>query len=336
MATLPTKAFPRRERTVCSVVLRPYCSNACVFCRPLWQDARMPRKEWQKQLADASRALKEFRKEGFEKIDISGGDPLEFSGLPAFVRQARRLGFSWIRVSTNGVRLADKTFARRLLASGVDAFRIPLYGASEDVHDKVTRAAGSFRATVRGIKNIRKSGSCRLLLTSLLLQQTKGVLEDTFDLMYALGCDDVYFAPAFVSNDDYSYYDPQKYQGRYWRRLLRHALRRRRPIRFCDVPFCVLGFDNDFTDNAQKPAFLGSYFQPSGGQETGVPDLPRYRRKIKVKICAHCIAAGKCDGFLVNDILRYGIGNLKAVRPGRGALAEGRGQALVIPAHKRS
>ncbi|MDD5537699.1 MAG: radical SAM protein [Candidatus Omnitrophica bacterium] len=335
MATPPSKSSSiplKRERTVCSVVLRPYCSSACVFCRPLWQDSRMPRKEWQKQLADASRALKEFRREGFEKIDVSGGDPLEFLGLPAFIREARRLGFRWIRVSTNGVRLADKAFARRLVASGVDAFRIPLYGADHNVHDKVTRATGSFQATVRGIKNIKRSGAPQVLLTSLLLQQTKNVLEDTFDLMYALGCDDLYFAPAFVSNDDYSYYVPQKFQGRYWRRLLRHALRLRRPVRFCDVPFCVLGFDNDFTDNTQKPAFLGSYFQPSGGQKTAVPDLPRYRRKIKVKICAHCAAAGRCDGFLVNDILRYGIGNLKPVRPDKRALAS----ALVIPAHKRS
>lgn len=276
----------------------------------------MNAKDWKDSVRNAYVSLRDFRRMGFRKIEISGGDPLEFGGLPEFILEARRLGFNWVRVSTNGVRLAEKKFSLRLQKSGVDAFRIPLYGPSGKVHDSVTRSAGSFDLVLKGVRNIKK-GPSKLFLTSLLLRQTKHVLAGTFDLMHRLECDDLVFAPVFVSNDDYSYYIPHKYQGHYFRKLLKHAVRTGMPLRFRDLPYCVLGFDNDFTDNRHGPAFLGKHFQPVAGQRTSRPDLPRYRRKIKVKICANCPASSRCDGFLVNDILKFGIGKLKRVQTGR-------------------
>ena len=313
-----TPAVPLgRKKSVCSVVLRPRCTNACIFCTPRQQDNAYTRKEWSDSIRNAHEAIREFRAAGFDKLEVSGGDPLEYRGLPELIKDARRLGFAWIRVSTNGVRLSDRRFAQALLKSGVDIFRIPLYGADAGRHDMVTGAPGSFDATVRGIRNIKSSGGARLLLTSLLLKQTKDALIPIFDFIHELGCDDLYFSPAFISNEESSFYIPYIHQGIYFRRLIKHAIRRRRHLRFRNIPYCVLGFYNDFTDNQGDPAFLGSRFQPSYGQETSVPDLPRYRRKIKVKICAHCVVSRHCDGFLVNDILRFGVKSLEPIVSGQ-------------------
>jgi MoaA/NifB/PqqE/SkfB family radical SAM enzyme len=258
-------------------------------------------------------SIEEFKKANYTRIEISGGDPLEYRKLPQLIKTLRENGFQWIRISTNGVRLSNDTFVTKLLKYKVDVFRIPLYGSNERVHDCVTRTKGSFNHTLKGIKNLKKIKGIKVLLTSLLLKQNAHNLTQLFDLMHAMGCNDLYFAPVFISNGDFSYYIPYKMQGYFFRKLLKHAFKTHQSIRLMDVPYCVIGFDNDFTENTQKPAHLGSRFEPSLCQRTKIPNVPRYRLKAKIKICRECSLAYKCAGFLVNDILRFGIGNIKPI-----------------------
>ncbi|NTV28951.1 MAG: radical SAM protein [Candidatus Omnitrophica bacterium] len=321
------KADPVINHEVGSVVLRPYCSNHCVFCRPLNEDSRLNRPALETMEKMAYAAISELRSQGYEKIEVSGADPLEYDGLPEYIKAVRQGGFSWVRVSTNGVRLADRHFTGALLDSGVDVFRIPLYGSRASVHDSVTREPGSFESVVRGIKNLQRSGKTKILLTSLILKQNCLDLLGIFDLMGDLGCDDLYFSCAFVSNGDFSYYVPQKLLGPFVSKLIEHSAKRGRKVRFVDMPFCVVGYDNNFTRNSGLPAHLASGFGVPGHQKTEMPDLPNYRKKIQAAFCKGCEVANKCEGLLMHDILRYGSGALSPViqkkspvRSSRGAL----------------
>lgn len=303
------------NREVCSVVLRPYCSNNCIFCRPLGENSLMPEAELRKMEEDLYEAIEEFCKKGYTYIEVSGGDPLEYSKIAQLVKVLREKGFKTIRISTNGVKLSDTKFVDELLEYGIGIFRIPLYGSQAKIHDSITRAKGSFYKTVRGIKNVKKkSKNTEILLTSLLLKQNAHNLIPIFDLMHNLGCDDVYFTPPFISNNDYSYYIPYQLQGYFFRKLIKYALKVGRFIRFKEVPYCVIGFNNDFTENSGLPAHLGKKFQPLPYARTEVIDLPFYRKKIKVDICKQCAVSYKCDGFLLNVISRYGYGNLKPIK----------------------
>ena len=303
------------EQKVCSIVLKPYCSNCCVFCRPLQEDSRLPSAALDQLDKDTFLAIEEFAKEGFRSIEVSGGDPLEYRKIFEVLGSLRDHGFRWIRISTNGVKLSDHGFADRLLKYGVNVFRIPLYGPCAEIHDSVTRAKGSFDSTVEGIRYLKKKAKkTKILLTCLLLKQNALSLNDTFDLMVRLGCDDLYFATPYISNKEPQlYYIPHKLQNPFFARLIKHAQSLRRPIKLKDVPYCVLGSDNDFSDNTGRPAYLGARFQPPPHVRTGETNLPSYREKIKLPMCSECAVSGKCHGLIKNDVLRYGTGDLKPV-----------------------
>ncbi|PIQ88756.1 MAG: hypothetical protein COV72_06750 [Candidatus Omnitrophica bacterium CG11_big_fil_rev_8_21_14_0_20_42_13] len=304
---------PNKE--FCSIIISPYCSNNCVFCRPQGTSNKISPYELSKLEQDISASIKEFRKKGYNRIEISGADPLEYGKLPELITTLNTNGYKWIRISTNGVKLSDINFTKTILKKKVDILRIALYGSTAPIHDSVTGAKGSFNQTIEGIKNIKKAAKhTKILLTSLLLKQNALNLNSIFDLMHNLGCDDLYFSPVFISNGDYSYYIPHKMQGHFLRKLIKHALKSKKKIRFRETPFCIIGYDNDFTNNKGKVAHLGSKFQPLTQHRTKVIDLPSYRKKIKINICKNCSVSYKCDGFLMNDILKYGSGNLKAVK----------------------
>lgn len=300
------------NKEVCSILLQPHCGNNCIFCRPLGENSKKSAQELANLDKRISEAIEEFRKNDYTNIEVSGADPLEYKKLPYLIKILRQKGFKWIRISTNGVKLSNINFTERILKYGVDVFRIPLYGSNDRIHDSVTRIKGSFKHTTKGIKNIKKR--VRILLISLLLKQNMYNLNQIFDLMHDLCCDDLYFAPVFISNGDYSYHIPPALQGPIFRKLIRHALKRQLPIRINDTPYCIIGFDNKFTSNLGKPAHLGTKFQPSEYQRTKFLDIPKYRLKIKVKMCKKCDVSYKCDGFLLNDILRYGIGNISPLK----------------------
>lgn len=302
------------NKVYCSVLFQTYCSNDCIFCGPSGQDRRKPRHEVLVEMErSAYAAIKELRGQGYERIEVSGHDPLEYEHLPEYITALRKAGFKWVRVSTNGVRLSDAGFARKLLKSKVDLFRIPIYGKSPETHDAITRTKGSFDKTIKGIKNIKKEGG-RVLLTSLLFRQNALELKQIFDLMYELKCDDLYFSPVFISNNDYSYYIPHKLQLPFFRSLVRHASKQGREVKFRDVPYCVIGFDNDFTNNQWQPAHLARGSEVAPYYKTETLDLPRYRQKAHLDLCKACAVKEKCDGFLVNDILMYDVRGLEPIK----------------------
>jgi len=303
------------NKKACSILLKTYCSNNCIFCSPDPSKNRLKNKQLNKLKKDIHDSIIEFKSEKYRSIEISGGDPLEYGYLADLIKTLRQNGFKRIRISTNGVRLRDIKLTKEILKCGVDIFRVPIYGSTPQIHDSVTQTENSFKHTISGIKNIKKiNNTTKILLISLLLKQNASDLIYIFDLMNELGCDDLYFAPPFISNGNYSYYIPHKLQGYFFRKLIKHAQNTKHQLYLRDTPYCVIGFDNDFLTNTGKVAHLGSRFQPRGHQKTNVIDLPLYRKKTKIEMCKKCAVAHKCDGFLINDIIRYGIGSLKPLR----------------------
>ena len=302
------------NKSYCSFVFSCNCSQDCIFCGPLGQ-YRFKSEEYLLQVRDrAYAAIKEFRDGGYDKIEVSGLDPIEFEGLAEYIGALRSAGFKWVRISTHGSRLSDIGFARKLLKENVDLFRIPLYGATAQAHDAITRTRGSFDRTVQGIRNIKAIGGTKVLLTSLLFRQNCLELCRIFDLMVELGADEMYFSPVLISNNDYSYYIPSKFQGPFFQKLVRHAAQRHRRVEFKDVPYCVFGFDNDFVNNQWQPAHLAQGSQVAEVYRTFIQDLPRYRMKAQVAMCKACAVNDKCDGFLVNDLKRFDLKGLKPVK----------------------
>ncbi len=68
-------------------------------------------------------------------IQISGGEPTLRDDLPAIIALGRELGFEFIQLNTNGLRLAqDPSFAKSLKDAGLSSVFLQFDGISDDVY----------------------------------------------------------------------------------------------------------------------------------------------------------------------------------------------------------
>ncbi len=99
--------------------------------------------------------LTEARDRGiFEGLILSGAEVTIFDDLERYIGFASSLGcFRTIQIQTNGRRLGDREYLKRIIDLGVNEFFVSIYG-TEHIHDAMTRVRGSFRETMNGIRNL--------------------------------------------------------------------------------------------------------------------------------------------------------------------------------------
>ncbi len=294
------------------VIFNPGCSNNCIFCG---DNPRRTDKEIRKQEVGIYKDILGYRRNGFTKLEISGGDPLEYAKLPAFVRYARQIGFKDVTLATHGRGLSNKQLARELIEAGIDTFRIPLYGSNAEIHESITKAKRSFEESVGGIKNIKKmKPSVGLMIHTLVLQQNKEDLLNIFKLALGLKMDKFCISVLCIAADGYyNFYVPYKSLRQYIAGLIGYTADKNiGNVYFNDIPYCIFGFDNRQVVMTTPPD-LGNHNQPPADFRSEIRNLPRYRLKTKAKICESCSLSYKCEGFYLNDVKKFGTGSLKPV-----------------------
>ncbi|MCX6758945.1 MAG: radical SAM protein, partial [Candidatus Nealsonbacteria bacterium] len=133
------------EKNVGGVLINPFCSLFCLFCGG---KKKVTSDEIKKQEIKVYKNLQDFKREGIKRIEISGSDPSEYEEIAELICYIKEEGFNYVQLSTNGVKLSDPSFLNKLVSSGVDELRIPIYGSNAKVHDSVTRTPGSFNKVV--------------------------------------------------------------------------------------------------------------------------------------------------------------------------------------------
>ncbi|MCL4501913.1 MAG: radical SAM protein [Deltaproteobacteria bacterium] len=130
------------------------CNNACRHC---W--LRIPAQSKKSQLELSLEELRqisdEARQMGCRKWHISGGEPML---RPDFIEifdylTSRSVSYS---LNTNGTLITPR-IARLLTRRG--SKMVALYGATAEVHNHVTRQAGSFAATMQGFAYLKEAGA---------------------------------------------------------------------------------------------------------------------------------------------------------------------------------
>lgn len=104
------------------------------------------------------RAMAEARREGVAQLWIGGGEPTLRPDLLPLVREAKRRGFSRIRLQTNGAMLAYEDFVARLADAGLTEVSFSVKGPDAATHDHFSRAEGAFELLLRGIDHVRTQG----------------------------------------------------------------------------------------------------------------------------------------------------------------------------------
>lgn len=129
------------------------CNNDCSICMLAKVKNRMNTVKPARFRSLVRGLIKDGRYDG---LILSGAEITTFEYLEQYVKGVASYGwFKKIQIQTNGRRLADPEYVKRLVDAGVNEFFISVHGLGP-VHDAITRVSGSFRETMTGILNLSK------------------------------------------------------------------------------------------------------------------------------------------------------------------------------------
>ena len=91
-------------------------------------------------------------------LQISGGEPTVRNDLEFIVERARKSGFTFIQLNTNGIKLAeDPTLAERLRDSGLSSVFLQFDGIEDAVYHTI-RGKALWETKLRAIENMSYAG----------------------------------------------------------------------------------------------------------------------------------------------------------------------------------
>jgi radical SAM protein with 4Fe4S-binding SPASM domain len=155
------------------------CQNDCPHCyveRPREMPA-LSCDEWRS-------VLRKLWDAGVPHVCFTGGEATLSECLPELVEAAEDLG-QITGLLTNGRRLSDRNYARRLIGAGLDHVQITVESHLEEVHNRMVGAAG-YGETLAGVRNMIAEGVYTVTNTTLTRLNAPHI-EQTVDFLHGLG-----------------------------------------------------------------------------------------------------------------------------------------------------
>jgi len=112
-------------------------------------------------------------------LQLSGGEPTLREDLPEIVEVARRIGYSFIQINTNGLRLAaDKEYIERLQAAGLSSVFLQFDGVDDEIYRSL-RGRALLDKKLLAVRNCKEAGLGVVLVPTLV----RGVNTDSIGAM---------------------------------------------------------------------------------------------------------------------------------------------------------
>lgn len=168
---------PDHRQQTCTALLEVTlrCDLRCPFCFASALPDAAPDPDlatirgWYRGLLDANRPC---------NIQLSGGEPTIRDDLPDIVALGRSLGFQFIQLNTNGLRLArDAAYVRKLADSGLASVFLQFDGTSDDIH-RITRGRRMLAQKIAAIERCGAEGIGVVLVPTLVPGVNAGNIGD--------------------------------------------------------------------------------------------------------------------------------------------------------------
>ncbi|MHC4294779.1 MAG: radical SAM protein, partial [Planctomycetota bacterium] len=107
-------------------------------------------------------------------IQFTGGEPTIHPDFLRIVSKAREMGFSHIQIATNGLKIADRDFARLCSEAGLHTLYLQFDGVGEEPHRRTRNFPGIWGKKLAAIANCRRFNMKICLVPTIL----KGINDD--------------------------------------------------------------------------------------------------------------------------------------------------------------
>lgn len=270
----------------------PACSNRCAFCIDRSRGAPRP-----VGLAEVQAELERVRGRT-RSVTFTAGEPTLNPALAEAAWAAREKGFTTVGLVTNGRRLQDEAFCRRLLEAGINDVVVSLHGPTARAHDGATGRPGSFAQAVRGLlhlSRLKASAALRLSVSCVVTKLNLGLMRPMKEYCERFSLDRLNFnvvEPRGRAADDFERVVPR------YADVLRAAHDsglelRAGAVSLSRVPACAGGFEW-----AQERFLIAS--------ASSVAQYRAQEGKVQGPPCRRCLAAPRCPGIWALYAERYG------------------------------
>lgn len=133
------------------LILNYNCNARCLFCSQGGFD-----KSRNAPFAAIARNIYAARKAGYGRLGLTGGEPLIRPDILKVIALGKSVGFDFIRVQTNGIKLADAAFCAGLVKAGLTFCKFSFTTDREKDHDALTGAPGAFKKALAGLGHLRR------------------------------------------------------------------------------------------------------------------------------------------------------------------------------------
>lgn len=130
------------------------CNLQCDYCTCL--DPAMQGRAL--STAQVIAALQEGRRDGFDRVSYTGGEPTLRADLLGLVRAAKQLGYASVKLQSNGLLLAHGPNVERLAAAGVDRWHVSIHTHEERAYERLVRREGTYAAMVDALRGLVARG----------------------------------------------------------------------------------------------------------------------------------------------------------------------------------
>jgi uncharacterized radical SAM superfamily Fe-S cluster-containing enzyme len=187
---------PEHRQHTCTALLEITmgCNLNCPICFASVGHEQLPDPDlkiirmWYERVMNASGAC---------NIQLSGGEPTIRDDLPLIIETGRAMGFPFIQLNTNGIRLAEETgYARKLKQAGLSSVFLQFDGTTDDIYTSL-RGKPLFKIKQAAIEQCAENHIGVILVPTLMPQVNLNNIGEIirFGLKFAPAVRGVHFQP---------------------------------------------------------------------------------------------------------------------------------------------
>ncbi|MBI4352220.1 MAG: radical SAM protein [Elusimicrobia bacterium] len=133
------------------LILNYNCNARCGFCSQGDFD-----KSLNAPFEAIARNIYSAYKDGYRRLGLTGGEPLIRPDILKTIALGKSVGFRFIRVQTNGIKLADPAFCRSLVKAGLTFCKFSFTTDKAAEHDALVGVPGALKKALAGLEHLRK------------------------------------------------------------------------------------------------------------------------------------------------------------------------------------
>lgn len=265
--------------------------------------------------SEIKRELIAKRKEGFDFVNFTGGEPTIHPDFIEIVKYAKKLGYR-IYVGTNGTMFAKEDFFLRVLPF-LDEVSLSVHGHTAQLHDALVGRKGAFRDIVAADANITTAGFRNKFANVVAVRNNFENLTDILEFLAKRGFSQILFSNLAPEGMGLRRFKELSVLIAEWREkvpeLAAIAKRYGVKIRFFGLPLCALGEHEFLSNDLFWDARVTTERDERSGKITladvagDVPD----RNRVKTDACGACNRAGICFGVFDEYVKNFGDDELK-------------------------